>query len=184
MTERGKEKDSLGDDNEQSLGLRASSRDSQRRLGGGIRTPNTRDTTESGVSPSLSDLVRKGSDTERRRTSTPRRKKKGIDKPSEEENEDDEGPEASSSAQDSRDDTIAQLMSITLELQGQIREMQKERMMNAANSEGAEKTYRRGSIALTSKESSNNVVRALVPVPEEDKTKKATVYSIIELQTK
>ena len=184
MTERGKEKDSLGEDNEPSLGLRASSRDSQRRRRGGIRTPSTRDTTESGVSPSLSDLVREGSDTERRRTSTPRRKKKGKDKLSEENNDDDEGSEALSSAQDSKDDTIAQLMSMTLELQGQIREMQKERMMNAANSEGAEKTYRRGSIALTSKESSNNVVRALVPVPEEDKTKKATVYSIIELQTK
>ena len=186
MAERGEEEDSH-EDEEQSIGLRAPSRDSQRRVDGGIRTPNPRDTTESVVSPSLSALVRDGADTERPRSLNPRKKKKkkkGKDKSSGEKKDDDDGSEGLSSGQDTRDDTIAQLMSMTLELQGQIRRMQEEKEDSMMNSSSATKPYRRGSIALTSKNSANNVVRALVPVPEEDKTKKATVYSIIELQTK
>ena len=183
MADRGEEEDSH-DEEEPTIGLRAPSRDSQSRVGRGIRTPNPRDTTESGVSPSLSDLVRSGAEASSKSVVKPKKKKKGKGKSSVEKEDDDDGSEGLSSVQDSRDDRIAQLMSLTLELQGQIKRMQQEKEESMFNSSSETKSYRRGSIALTSKTSANNVVRALVPVAEEDKTKKATVYSIIELQSK
>ena len=183
MAERREGEDSH-DEEEQTIGLRAPSRDSQTRVGRGIRTPNPRDTTESGVSPSLSDLVRSGAEASSKSVVKPKKKKKGKGKSTVDKEDSDDGSEGLSSVQDSRDDRIAQLMSLTLELQGQIKRMQQEKGESMLNSSSENKSYRRGSIALTSKTSANNVVRALVPVSEEEKMKKATVYSIIELQSK
>ena len=150
--------------------------------GGGIRTPNPREKDSIGsiVSPSLSALVQDDGDKESPTRSKPKRKKN--------KNRDSAGgsvdgtpsqtADGNSELLDKKDEQIAILMSLTSDLQSQLTRIQEE--IKSANS----KTGRRGSIALESKEVASNVIRALVPIPEEEKVKKATVYSIIDLQTK
>ena len=136
------------------------------------------------VSPSLSSLVQGNAETtglpDPNSSKKKRKKKKVNGKASKEE----EGYEDKSiDSKDSREDTLAMLLNMTLELQSQIRNMQEDRPASSVKHQVDEK-FRRDSIAVVSKEAVNNVVRALVPVPEEEKTKKASVYAIIDLQTK
>jgi hypothetical protein len=150
--------------------------------GGGIRTPNPREKDSIGsiVSPSLSALVQDDGDKESPTRSKPKRKK-NKNRDSAEGSVDgtpSQSADGNSEIPDKKDEQIAILMSLTSDLQSQLTRMQED--IKSANS----RTGRRGSIALESKEVASNVIRALVPIPEEEKVKKATVYSIIDLQTK
>ena len=185
MAERKQVEDAHKEGGEQTVEFREPSGGAGRTADGGIRTPTSRSTMGSVVSPSLSTLAQDNAET----TSLPdsnsskkkkKKKKKGISKAAKEE----EGyEETSTNSKESREDTLAMLLNMTLELQSQIRTMQEDRPASSVNRQVDEK-YRRDSIAVVSKEAVNNVVRALVPVPEEEKTKKASVYAIIDLQTK
>ena len=101
------------------------------------------------VSPSLSTLVQDNAET----TSLPdsnsskkktKKKKKGISKAAKEE----EGYEDTSiNSKDSREDTLAMLLNMTLELQSQIRTMQEDRPASSVKHQVDEK-FRRDSIAV------------------------------------
>ena len=184
MAEREQVEDAHKEGGEQTVEFREPSGGAGRTADGGIRTPTSRSTMGSVVSPSLSSLVQGNAETtglpDPNSSKKKRKKKKVNGKASKE----DEGYEDKSiDSKDSREDTLAMLLNMTLELQSQIRNMQEDRPASSVKHQVDEK-FRRDSIAVVSKEAVNNVVRALVPVPEEEKTKKATVYAIIDLQTK
>ena len=119
MAERKQVEDAHKEGGEQTVEFREPSGGAGRTADGGIRTPTSRSTLGSVVSPSLSSLVQDNAET----TGLPDpnsskkkkgKKKKGNGKASKEE----EGYEDTSiNSKDSREDTLAMLLNMTLELQ-------------------------------------------------------------------